>query len=149
MSGMTWMREHYPITADAAARLGLLAAAEHSLHKWEGFSKEERKKHNVHFVHGYSITLADATGEDIMSMGSTTCAYCILFYECGGIWCTGCPLSELQENCLESDSIYKWFISTLDPRPMIRLLERALRLVKVDLIICRKGNHLQGEILEK
>lgn len=128
MSLASWKREFYPITAKQAAKQGDLAAAEHSLKKWEGALPENAKRHGV-IVDGIEL-LANGRA---FSFVDKTCALCERHASPppfpAGQECEKCPLGiTLGRPCAGwDDEPYGAMESDSNPRPMIAALRKTVK----------------------
>jgi hypothetical protein len=135
MSLDSWKKEHYPITAAEAAKLGDLGAARHSLRKWEGALKKNTKRHEVEFITGLHLYIENAVGAfsgKPLFFDNYSCALCSLFWD--DSYCGDCPLAKtLGKSCDAGvDSPY-YKAKQGDPLPMIRALRKTVaRLEKME-----------------
>lgn len=134
MSLKTWKEEFYPVEADKVPEEHAIA---HSLQKWIGLRKENLEKHKCKITDRLPRSVVnDHTTKDSLPITWKSCALCQHYdgpeeeyHECNG-----CPLKQLRDRpcdqaVLDSDeeAPYTIFVATLDPEPMIELLEQALR----------------------
>jgi hypothetical protein len=131
MSLETWKKEFYPVTAKQAARSTILQSLLHSLRKWRGLTQRNLKRHGLRLV-GHTIIDGEHNNLKRFHINAETCGLCHKFYEgFGHTRCSRCPLAILRRghacdyNCR---SPYHVFIWCSNPLPMIRLLEKAVKL---------------------
>lgn len=130
MSQASWKREFYPLSADALeakvrySDQAELKAAQHSLKKWRGLTAEALNKHK----------LVKAP----IAVDSNTCALCQLHKESDFAvpQCGDCILTRVRDTpcdtmvTFDSPSPYIAFTDDGDAKPMIKLLETAVKVLK-------------------
>lgn len=135
MSLATWKALYYPESAKEAAKRGVVAAIEHSLTKWRGLMASTLKAHKVHVTTWGDLD--DGTSQ--RGIDSTTCALCMFCATEEYIDCDLCPLPKLRKGvpCYtqtpgEVGSPFGRFTDGKphNPKPMIALLEAALKVEK-------------------
>jgi len=122
MSGKTWLAEFYPEIAREAAKRGIVAAGEHCLQKWLGFTPKALKKHQLHFDR---FSILDHEDKEVIHAGPYHCAYCQLSEDIS-VGCEECPLANVASYCFAQSSPYQEFIDTYDPSRLIAALREAL-----------------------
>lgn len=130
MSIESWNREFYPVDVWDVPQD---QAIQHSLTKWQGLNKTALRRHKVWVV---GSRLYDAQ-EKVFRIDDSTCALCV-HYASVAPACHDCPLALLRggvpcdsaegDERYFSDTPYGKFVKQSDPRPMQRLLARALKL---------------------
>lgn len=148
MSMETWKKEFYPIDASKTSENGALA---HSLRKWKGLTRASLKKHGLvkgsdylnyivfqkDQINEYTCGVDGVDGVDSdnyeFKVTDETCALCH-HYRIDDLDCGKCPLLLANNNkpCDESmrynrSSPYESFLEHDNPKPMIRLLEKAIK----------------------
>lgn len=127
MSLKTWKKEFYPVEASEMADKSDVKCIEHSLRKWEGALKKNTKKHEVEYVnHEVRKTRYDS---ECLEFRGVSCALCRKHSRNAD--CGECPLVAANggKRCdAPGRSVYA--NSSNDPRPMIRLLKKALKMAK-------------------
>jgi hypothetical protein len=125
MSGKTWLAEFYPEEAAEAAKRGMIAAGEHCLQKWLGYTPEALKKHNLRFDKWIGGTILAYKDDVVIHAGPGACAYCqVPGNQLEG--CKSCPLANVAPCCFVLNGPYQEFLSTLDPSGLIKALREAL-----------------------
>lgn len=126
MSLVTWKKEFYPSTAQAAAERGVVSAVKHSLQKWRGLSEKALKQHGLRLSRDKTSIRMDRT--EFTATKADTCALCELFIKnC----CRGCPLFEIEGVvCGNTHSAWRHFLATGNNSRMVALLEIAREFVK-------------------
>lgn len=130
MSLETWKKAYYPISAET--KMSTVDAIKHSLLKWEGLLKVNRRKHGVGKLKYEFNIIFDKKDNSSLIIDNTTCALCHTFLEGineGGP-CQGCPLFILlgNERCDDSPgSVYSIWFDCDDARPMIKALKKCLK----------------------
>ena len=127
MSIKSWKQEFYPITAKQAARKGDLAAIDHAYLKFRGTFPSNLKRHrcekrkcrvlfgDFEFCFSFeTCALCVRNTETILDM--PRCGRCPLFVS-GGVRCPG------------FGSAYREWEESNDPRPMLKALRAARKLV--------------------
>jgi hypothetical protein len=125
MSLESWKQLYYPISADEAAKLSPVEIIQHSLTKWRGLRKEVLAEHGLIQI---GHTIQDATF--LFSILGDTCSLCAKYYDSDfdePSCCSSCPLAQLGASGTDCFTEYRHWRTTLDPEPMIRLLEKALQ----------------------
>lgn len=128
MSVKSWKDEFY--TQDAAdATSSNIEALQHSIKKWKGLSKENRKKHGLKPIGKFGYThyghLVDKNGDDL-GIDATSCALCKIHIASG---CEDCPLKkEMNSVCTAFiTNPYGKYIQSGDNKPMLDALKNALK----------------------
>lgn len=136
MSIASWKAEFYPVPVQELKEIEKLSNEEliqHSLKKWRGATKDNLAKHGLMKIPGKGF-IAYYFGHKLQyfSFGANSCSLCKVYsmqdkrnYD--EEECINCPLSQLGDCCLYEGSSYFKFIISNDPKPMIKLLERALK----------------------
>ncbi len=133
MSLQTWIDEFYPVAAETLPKDDKVLL-EHALKKWRGLTPENLTKHDLVNMSG---TLREQ-GRTLygFKITSDTCSLC--YWYCfsdvvGGRedGCHSCPLFKTRRNTCDSgygaDSPYGAFTYSDNPKPMIELIEQALK----------------------
>ena len=136
MSLKTWKEEFYKVEVSQVPQE---EALQHSLTKWIGLRRENLAKHEVE-RNGVLLRDKDAPyipfGADtdiVLAIDGTSCALCLLYADES---CHSCPLRKAKEDqghfyiddhCWEEYSIQ---IRTGNPEPMIRLIQKAIRITE-------------------
>ncbi len=127
MSIKSWKQEFYPITAEQAARKGDLAAIDHAYLKFRGTFPSNLKRH------GCEKWKCRVLFDDLeFCFGHTTCALCVR--NTGPAFdmpdCYRCPLFVSGGiECSQDESAYREWEESNDPRPMLKALRAARKLV--------------------
>ena len=154
MSMRKWMEKFYPTPASQIPRE---EAIDHSIRKWEGLTKSNRKRFNIRAINwhdqhvaGSMLFSTDSPADDPdLTISWSSCALCNAFGNKQAIgnhpainwhdqharFCMGCPLA-LSRGGVPCDVLAKgetaspWakWIGDNDPRPMIVALKRAKRM---------------------
>lgn len=126
MSLKTWKKEFYPKNAKTVSAKNSIA---HSLRKWQGLTKTNLKKHDLH-KQPYNMI---GDGDFYMEIDSDSCALCKQYeneddYEYENK-CNDCPLYQfLGQQCdEESTSPYAVWIDKGNAVPMINSLKQTLK----------------------
>lgn len=132
MSIETWKEEFYPEkfpdTDDNPTTETVLKALDHSIRKWSGTSSKNLKRHGVEF---FDLTLKHKDskndnfylGDFLFNAGS--CALCSIFFLNK---CNGCPLSLIDDCCMDDGSTYQTIEDEmLTPLAMVKALKMAKR----------------------
>lgn len=138
MSLKTWKAEFYPETAKQAAKRGDVAACEHSLKKWEGALPSNPERHGVTFgSDDKGLVVGVGESRNMLYFGEDSCALCALHANNA---CYGCPLFIADgRRCGPSGSPYRRACVSLDPRPMVAALKRALKYAQREARKKQKG----------
>ena len=133
MSLKSWKEEFCPVDAEEVPEEDALA---HSLRKWEGLLPENLTKHGLMVGRELLMPVIETGDEDddrFFTISASTCALCKHYFssgEFGGRACQFCPLAEARKG-LSCDKgrrdPYGAFLKTGDPKPMIRLLKKAIK----------------------
>lgn len=126
MSLASWKKEFYPVPAEKVTKKDAIA---HSLRKWRGLTKENKRKHGVEFNHPYlACFLTGPRGAGGLFIDGESCALCVHYFDDDG--CVECPLQQaLGHTCdLEGAPYARGIGQDGDARPMIRALEKATKL---------------------
>jgi hypothetical protein len=108
-------------------------ALKHSIRKWTGLLTENLEKHKLVSVHDeYEIRSKGG----IFEINADSCALCRLSQKEANnelvyqIYCTKCPLAQVVDYCMTTDmnQPFNSWSSTGNPKPMIKALEKALKL---------------------
>ena len=131
MTLKAWKEKYYP--KEASKDMTTMQALDHSILKWSGLSKAT--------LDSFALTrhrfLVDEDNEgDLFVVGINTCALCVKFiYE----KCWGCPLFEVRGHtpCCEElgdeqVSPYDKFTVNGNPRPMLRWLHKARKMLEAE-----------------
>ena len=128
MSLKTWKAEFYPVTAKQAAKKGDSAAIDQAILKYRGTFKKNLKKHGV-FKDGRNIT--ESVGLVVsLAFNTKTCALCVRHFEDED--CPTCPL-RVALGCIcdgRYDGIFEDWRHDSDPRPMLKALRKARKMVQ-------------------
>jgi len=127
MSLKTWKREFYPLPA---SRVSKKRALEHTYRKWRGAQKSKLRKHNVCLAECEGFCCGIADGEKKFYFNRHSCALCFCYAETTARFCPKCPLvivGGADACCLEDGSPYEHFKRTGDPKPMLRLLRKCMK----------------------
>jgi hypothetical protein len=130
MTLKSWFDEFMPIPASKAHKTDL-EAIEHSLKKWQGLTKANLKKHGLELTIFNNICEIDNSNKKLV-INCDSCALCLKHTRCHRT--LNCSLQAVRENaraCDEqtfSETISPWHAwgRNGDPKPMIRLLKKAL-----------------------
>lgn len=131
MSLATWKRWYYPVEASKATG-SKIKAIRYSLRKWTGLLPETLRKHGVKRERWSDIT----DGSQSLSINEKSCALCVKYHTYED--CTRCPLPALRDGAacdarhFEKVSPFHRWIYTGNPKPMIKLLEAALRKARAE-----------------
>jgi hypothetical protein len=138
MSIKTWMKEFYPVEASAFKRetkntseKEVLKAIKHSLKKWKGLTQKNLEKHYCHYS-TYICRVEDESRTNQFSIDCDSCALCFYYHNV----CEGCILFKVRGcGCdaykeTEPCSPYSTLTYEGDPKPMITLLQKALKRVQ-------------------
>lgn len=120
MTIKSWRREFQPTEADS--KTALKSPAEHSLRRWEGFTKANLKKHGVVYTLPLSETgcsLCFAYQNDLLD-DPENCLLCPLSIVRGNVPCSSARHEERVNP-------YSLFIKTGNPRPMLKWLRKAVK----------------------
>lgn len=139
MSKASWLKEFYPISVEElfsrTPEPTDVELVEHCLRKWEGATKENLKKHNLHKL-GIDI-FTNTKNSLVLSFGSDSCALCERYNQTDDDSCLGCPIYESRDGvaCYDpssgnDDSPYRTFLMASDAKPMIETLKIALEWAK-------------------
>ena len=130
MSVQSWKREFYPIPAIKIKTVeGALISA---MNKFEGALSKNLHKHSVRLIYGAIANLDPRLTCAVFEFDDSSCALCYLFASgsynlvCHRPSCYGCPLTG-STNCHNTRSPFKIFINGGNPRPMLKVLRKALR----------------------
>jgi hypothetical protein len=121
MSLSSWKREFYKRPAKKTSRK---FALQHSLRKWIGLKPSNLKKHSV-FISDFSVVDGN-TSRGSLQIDDQTCALCVHFLNSPVHDCKGCPLTEIDNCCLDGDSPYDEFLHHGKVMPMIKALKDAV-----------------------
>ena len=126
MSLKSWMKEFYP--TEAFSKKALAEPVTHSLRKWKGLTKTNLRKPGLvknpddDFIYKDDNAVLDQ--RDRFDIDAENCA-CCMRYDPNNQDCDDCPLMQFHaDGC---HSAYIEFTMDSDARPMIRLLEKALK----------------------
>lgn len=125
MSLKTWKEEFYKVEASQVPQE---EALQHSLTKWIGLRRENLAKHEVE-RNGFLLGDTDI----ILAIDGTSCALCLLYVDES---CHSCPLRKAKEDqgyFYTGDHCWKEYsiqIRTGNPEPMIRLIQKAIRITE-------------------
>lgn len=128
MSYKSWCKEFYPVPADS--KEAKARPLEHSLRKWLGLRPASLRRHGGR---AEDASLVFAPGVESLSVDMGTCALCQVHLVGEGS-CKGCPLNKVRGAACDSSlspeefSPYKAFTCYVDPKPMLALIRKALRL---------------------
>jgi len=125
MSLASWRKEFYPRSAKKTSKRN---AARHSLRKWVGVKRENRRKHGVVMKTSPYRYLLDAD-RNIMILNADTCALCHWYSNHFGSehQCANCPIVKAGcPSCVEENSAYNRFNETGRTSVVIRVLEKAV-----------------------
>lgn len=117
MSLKTWEKEFYPVAASSEELATDIDRVEHSIRKWEGALKKNVEKHGLDYG-GHRLW----PGEFLFD--GETCALCQEHGDEDG--CQTCPTLAVNDSGCSSAYERSWD----DPRPMIRLLRKTLKMLK-------------------
>ena len=128
MTLATWKKEFYP--KKPSKRMTKREAVEHSLTKWRGLTKANLKKHDVRIDFAGDV----ADDKNFLSISSSSCALCAKYQDFDSSLeqvCLQCPLYQLLGKRCDSgeDSPFAIWVHDVNPRPMIRALEKTLKMV--------------------
>ena len=131
MTLQSWFDEFMPVKASKAHKTDL-KALQHALKKWQGLDKTNLKKHGLKLTVFNNICEIDDNSE-YFAVNGESCALCLKYTRCHSI--LNCPLQVVRENaraCDEktsSETISPWdtWGRNGDPKPMIRLIKKALK----------------------
>ena len=125
MSLSSWKKEFYSKPANKISKKDAVA---HSLKKWTGLLKKNLEKHQLR-SDGSSIYQIDDCYKDL-DINDESCALCHHYIDNE---CLKCPLFKLLgHKCDTFDGPYgKWSCGN-DPKPMLKALERTLKLENQD-----------------
>lgn len=137
MSIKTWKAEFYPYSAHLCTREN---AAEHSLQKWRGLSKENLEKHGCVFVFGAVVDISYLKNEPMfprhsLGIDSDSCGLCKIYYQYDSRdkkttpeqACDTCPLKLANgHGCNDLGSEWKLFWQDNSPEAMIEALEKTV-----------------------
>jgi len=115
MSITTWKKEFYGSLKEASK--SDVKALKHGIRKWTGLLPKNLEKHGVFREEYYFITDTVNTFEIDM----TTCALCERHFHVKE--CSKCPINDC---CCDGGPYIKWDEEG-NPRPMIRVLKKALK----------------------
>lgn len=136
MSLRTWEKEFYSKTADQAAGQysSDVKLVEHSLKKWEGLKSSNLKRHKCRV--DTFLGVVDSDREARLVVGSESCALCVAYLNVATN-CEDCPLAKVRkgvrcDKAMESESRSPWtvFVDDRNPKPMLRWLKKALKMVQ-------------------
>lgn len=115
MSLDSWKEEFYRTPAHEVSKRWALM---HSINKWTGLLRRNRRKHKVHLNGG---ELYDDVNDESLRMNALSCALCHHHTESGGA-CKTCPVvKKTGETChIAYGGIYDGKVA-----PMLRLLKKA------------------------
>ena len=141
MTLKTWKEEFYPVKP--AKRMTKIEAIEHSLTKWRGLTKTNLNTHDLKVDYWNSKQICEEKNPNkFLNIDNTSCALCYKFFipdrqDYQRSKCENCPLYQANEY-IPCDSSYKspyraW-VDNSNPRPMIKLLERALKSAQRELV---------------
>lgn len=130
MSLATWKKRFYKTPASKATKTNALA---HSLLKWTGLTEANLRKHNLTKVFA---SIIDETTARELPINDKSCALCFVYLPKDALRtnetaCYRCPLYAANNNhpcdSFETgrESPYGVWLSTEDPKLMIRLLRKA------------------------
>lgn len=130
MGVMTWKKEFY--SAIKGVKKGI-PAIEHSIKKWKGLSKENLAKHGLTLspMHYFICKLDEANSWDAdekLSVGCDNCALCRTSKYADGSFmkCAVCPIQI--HNGISCHSAFTKWMTTGNVKPMLKLLEKTLKL---------------------
>ncbi len=125
MSLESWKEEFY---SDYPKNMTTFDAIKHSLKKWKGAKDKNLNKHCLVYLN----TRVSGPGfleSAALRFDSNSCALCHLFLENN---CRDCPIAiETGKPCDDVDST--WNASRNDPKPMIKLLKKLVKIQQGDL----------------
>lgn len=131
MSGASWLKEFYPVSAKKSAKSNKVAL-EHALKKWRGLTKANLKRHGLERRNDmFGATLVEhknGKSKDILEIASDSCALCVRHMHTNN--CHGCPIAS--RNALDKHEIgceppYMQFVEHGRATPMIKRIEKALK----------------------
>lgn len=125
MSLASWEKEFYKTPANKVSKR---FALQHSLRKWIGLLRKNRRKHKVHLESGRIYDKNDRY--NFLSIDDDSCALCQHFLDTSRK-CPKCPLVRAGfTSCVNVDnnSIYGLFVQKKRVMPMVKALEKALKI---------------------
>lgn len=134
MSTSSWKKKYYRVTAAklAASDASDLKLIEHALKKWQGLFKTNLSAHDLEHHRGNIYFKGDLTFE----IDFRSCALCVRYIDDS---CHRCPLSVARNNVScdrsatgESRAPFSDMVIYNDPRPMIKQLKKAKRVLLED-----------------
>ncbi len=124
MSLESWKQLYYPVTAKEAATFHPIDVILHSLTKWRGLRPAVLAEYDIEIS---PLRLLDNT----FQITGLTCSLCAKYYDYSVddevIACSSCPLAQLGVSKTDCYVEYRHWRHSLDPEPMIALLEKALQ----------------------
>lgn len=125
MSLKTWRDEFYPISAQEAAKKGMIACIKHSLQKWIGLRPKNLARHGVEGVRAIYNKFGYPEGRFDIDAGS--CSLCQK-YDKTSLSCESCPIYRATGNTCHhwGGSPYGQYLFNGSPEHMIDTLERTL-----------------------
>lgn len=138
MSAKTWLKEFYPKPANKTKKS---EAVQRSIKKWEGLQKTHLKRHKVYHCDGTVIDEVSDIG--VIEVDAESCSLCFHYFKaCNKNSCRTCPLYKVRDNvsCCDAradegaDEGYSPLDAMIDddnPKPMLKWLKKALRMLKV------------------
>ena len=131
MTLKAWKEKYYP--KEASKDMTTVQALDHSILKWSGLSEATLDSFAL-TRNGFIVDDDNEGGCFIVGIG--TCALCVKFFD---DFCAGCPLYEVHGNtpCCEElgdeqVSPYNKFIVNGNPRPMLRWLHKAKKMLETE-----------------
>ncbi len=115
MSIATWKKEFYGSLKEASK--SDVKALKHGIKKWIGLLPENVKKHGV-FIDAFDNLIEKHSMIDSFSIDSSSCALCMRYDDC-----EECPIFPCESN---HRAPYRIWQRSHNPRPMIRVLKKAL-----------------------
>jgi len=122
MSLESWKNEFYPV--EASKDHSDIAAIEHAILKWTGYTEENLKKHEL-TSDGAVITDSD---NNVVIFATNSCSLCLKYWAND---CDKCPLYLIGESCISSHhesniSPYRKTMNNSDPSYILDALKKAL-----------------------
>jgi len=125
MSLSSWKKEFYPVPATKSKSFEL-QAAEHSLLKWTGLLPKNLKKHELTI--DFWGDLQGKTGS--FKINASTCALCQRHVLRRNLLCGTCIINEKFIQCDHPDSAYRRWRDDRNPKPMINVLKKCVKILK-------------------
>jgi len=120
MSIATWKKEFYGSLKEASK--SDVKALKHGIRKWTGLLPENLKKHYV--WHELGEARIRDNSSILFSVSGVSCALCIKYVTRGTRSHSDCPIFKCDT---EDDSPWVVWKNRGNPRPMIRVLKKALK----------------------